>query len=65
MSSVDKGAELYRLRHRKAKPEAETATADGTAARGQQLWRQRRQGVRIERGSDDGTDVTPRGSDAA
>lgn len=65
MSSVDKGAELYRLRHRKAEPEAETAAADGSAARGQQLWRQRRRGLRIERGSDDGTDITPGGSDAA
>lgn len=37
----------------------------GTLAAGGQAYRQRRQGVRIERGSDGGTDVTPRGSDAA
>jgi hypothetical protein len=36
----------------------------GTVARGQQLWRERRQGVRIERGSDAGTDVTPGGEAA-
>ncbi|MFY1582872.1 hypothetical protein ACN267_32130 [Micromonospora sp. WMMD734] len=43
----------------------EPAAPAGTIAAGSQLYRTRRQGVRIDRGSDTGTDVTPRGSDAA
>lgn len=65
MSSTSGGAELYRLRQRKAEPETEQAAPAGTVARGAQLWRQRRHGVRIEGGSDSDTDVTPTGSDAA
>ncbi|MEV7264191.1 hypothetical protein AB0N38_11630 [Micromonospora aurantiaca] len=37
----------------------------GSLARGEQLFRQRRQGVRIERGADLPPDVTPQRPDAA